>query len=101
MSELVFRTWLLAFLFLAAVGPLFIWKSRRLMEKVAATNPDWASAFPGRRMKSWLRIMTGEYAGLDQNLQRSCRALRTWCIVYLICLFTALAGAIFFIFFEG
>ncbi|HEV2112368.1 MAG TPA: hypothetical protein VGT99_13500 [Gammaproteobacteria bacterium] len=108
MSNVIFQSWLFVYLFLFAIGPLFVWKSRSLVEKISARNPDWitadtpgSSGFPGPQMRSWLRIMSGKYAGLDQDLQGSCRVFRVWSIVYLVCLFAALAGAAYFIFFEG
>lgn len=108
MDELIFRIWLFAFLFLAAIGPLVMWRSRSLIEKISARNPGWVTAdasdtfaYISQQMRSWSRIMTGDYAGLDQDLQGSCRTLRVGSSVYLVCLFTALGGQMYYILSGG
>lgn len=104
MDELTFRVWLFSFLFLTAIGPLVIWRSRLLMEKIAARSPAWlppdtsgAFTFPRQQMNGWLKIMGGRYAELDQDLRSSCKALRIGSAVYLVCLSIALAGQIYII----
>ena len=108
MGDKIYAIWLIALAILFIVGPIVVFTSKRLFNKIHERNPNWVPVQAGRvfvlfnnQGYYWLKIFAGKYDDLDSDLRKSCRTFRFLSIVYFICLAIGMAGQIYFIINTG